>query len=62
VAQRIVFNGPHMDMTAAETTIILTQLVPGWVSLITAVLVGDMGSSLAVTGNALRLARIERRS
>ncbi len=32
----------------------------GWVSLITAVLVGDMGASLAVTLNALRLARIRR--
>jgi Cd2+/Zn2+-exporting ATPase len=33
---------------------------PGWVSLITAVLVGDMGASLAVTANALRLARLRR--
>jgi Cd2+/Zn2+-exporting ATPase len=32
----------------------------GWVSLITAVLVGDMGASLAVTLNALRLARMRR--
>lgn len=32
----------------------------GWVSLITAVLVGDMGASLAVTTNALRLARLRR--
>jgi Cd2+/Zn2+-exporting ATPase len=32
----------------------------GWVSLITAVLVGDMGASLAVTGNALRLTRLRR--
>ena len=31
---------------------------PGWVSLITAVLVGDMGASLGVTANALRLARV----
>ncbi len=37
-------------------------VLPGWVSLITAVLIGDMGSSLAVTGNALRLARVRRRS
>jgi Cd2+/Zn2+-exporting ATPase len=29
---------------------------PGWVTLVLAVLVGDMGMSLAVTGNALRLA------
>ncbi|UCC71149.1 MAG: cadmium-translocating P-type ATPase [Gemmatimonadota bacterium] len=34
--------------------------LPGWVTLITAVLVGDMGASLAVTGNALRLARLRR--
>jgi len=32
IEKRIIFNGPHMDMTAAETTIIMTQLVPGWVS------------------------------
>jgi Cd2+/Zn2+-exporting ATPase len=30
----------------------------GWVSLIVAVLVGDMGASLVVTANALRLARV----
>ncbi len=34
--------------------------LPGWVTLITAVLVGDMGASLAVTVNALRLARLRR--
>jgi phosphatidylserine decarboxylase len=33
VSRRVVFNGPHMDMTEAESTIILTQLVPGWVSV-----------------------------
>lgn len=33
IEKRIIFNGPHMDMTAAETTIIMTQLVPGWVSV-----------------------------
>jgi Cd2+/Zn2+-exporting ATPase len=32
----------------------------GLVSLITAVLIGDMGASLAVTTNALRLARLRR--
>jgi Cd2+/Zn2+-exporting ATPase len=37
-------------------------VIPGWVNLITAVLVGDMGASLAVTGNALRLARLSRPS
>jgi Cd2+/Zn2+-exporting ATPase len=38
---------------------VLAILVPfGYVSLITAVLVGDMGVSLLVTGNALRLARV----
>lgn len=35
---------------------------PGLVNLITAVLVGDMGASLAVTGNALRLARVRRQA
>ncbi len=35
---------------------------PGMVTLIAAVLVGDMGTSLGVTGNALRLARIRPRS
>ncbi len=34
--------------------------LPGWVSLITAVLLGDMGASLAVTSNALRLAQLRR--
>lgn len=43
---------------------ILTKLAlglgvfPGYVTLVLAVLVGDMGASLAVTGNALRLAQI----
>lgn len=32
---------------------------PGYVTLVSAVLVGDMGASLAVTGNALRLAHIK---
>jgi len=32
VRERIVFNGPHMDMTDAEARIILTQLVPGRVT------------------------------
>jgi phosphatidylserine decarboxylase len=33
VKERIVFNGPHMDMTAAETKVILTGLLPGMVTL-----------------------------
>ncbi len=33
VKRQTIFNGPHMDMTEAETTIILTQLIPGRVSL-----------------------------
>jgi Cd2+/Zn2+-exporting ATPase len=32
-------------------------VIPGLVSLVTAVMVGDMGTSLGVTGNALRLAK-----
>ncbi len=41
------------------TKLVLAAGVPfGVVSLVLAVLVGDMGASLAVTGNALRLARI----
>jgi len=32
-------------------------IVPGYVTLVVAVLVGDLGATLAVTGNALRLAR-----
>jgi Cd2+/Zn2+-exporting ATPase len=40
---------------------VLAAGVPlGWVSLITAVVVGDMGVSLAVTLNALRLGRVAR--
>jgi Cd2+/Zn2+-exporting ATPase len=44
---------------------ILTKLTlglgvfPGYVTLVLAVLVGDMGASLAVTGNALRLAQVK---
>ena len=39
--------------------LVLAVGVPlGWVSLIVAVLVGDMGASLVVTANALRLARV----
>jgi len=33
-------------------------VIPGWVNLITAVLVGDMGVTFAITGNALRLRRV----
>jgi Cd2+/Zn2+-exporting ATPase len=32
---------------------------PGWTTLVLAVLIGDMGASLAVIGNALRLARFK---
>ncbi len=35
-------------------------VIPGLVTLVTAVLVGDMGATFLVTGNALRLSRIER--
>jgi phosphatidylserine decarboxylase len=33
VRRQLVFNGPHMDMTRAETKIILAEMVPGLVSL-----------------------------
>ncbi len=33
LVQQTVYNGPHLDMTRAETRIILGQLIPGWVSL-----------------------------
>jgi phosphatidylserine decarboxylase len=33
VKKRTVFNGPHMNMTVAESRIILTQMVPGLVSM-----------------------------
>jgi Cd2+/Zn2+-exporting ATPase len=39
-------------------TILAVGVPLGFVSLIVAVLVGDMGASLAVTANALRLARV----
>jgi Cd2+/Zn2+-exporting ATPase len=39
-------------------TILALGVPLGFVSLIVAVLVGDMGASLAVTANALRLARV----
>ncbi len=31
--EQIIFNGPHMDMTAAETKIILKSMIPGLVTL-----------------------------
>ena len=31
--EQTIFNGPHMDMTAAERTVILSQLVPGKTTL-----------------------------
>lgn len=37
--------------------VLAAGVFPGMVSLVVAVLVGDMGTSLGVTGNALRLAR-----
>ncbi|HUP53711.1 MAG TPA: cation-translocating P-type ATPase [Longimicrobiales bacterium] len=46
-------------VAAIAVKALLAIAVPfGYVSLITAVLVGDMGVSLAVTANALRLARV----
>jgi Cd2+/Zn2+-exporting ATPase len=35
---------------------------PGWVSLVVAVIVGDMGASLGVTSNAMRLARFKAKA
>lgn len=31
--KQFIFNGPHMNMTAAETEIILSQLIPGMITL-----------------------------
>ena len=46
-------------IAALAVKVVLAVGVPlGWVSLIVAVLVGDMGASLVVTANALRLARV----
>jgi Cd2+/Zn2+-exporting ATPase len=46
---------------ALVVKVVLAIGVPlGWVSLIVAVLVGDMGASLVVTVNALRLARVRQ--
>jgi Cd2+/Zn2+-exporting ATPase len=48
-------------VAAIAVKALLAVAVPfGYVSLITAVLVGDMGVSLAVTANALRLGRVDR--
>ncbi|TFH50984.1 MAG: phosphatidylserine decarboxylase [Lysobacterales bacterium] len=33
VEKQTIFNGPHMDMTDAEVKIILTQMIPGKVTL-----------------------------
>ena len=43
-------------------TALTIGVFPGFVSLVVAVLVGDMGTSLGVTTNALRLARLRTRS
>jgi Cd2+/Zn2+-exporting ATPase len=57
-ARRVI----HQNIAAAiALKAVLAVGVPlGYVSLITAVLIGDMGVSLAVTANALRLGRIDR--
>lgn len=48
--------------TAIAVKAVLAVGVPlGYVSLITAVLIGDMGVSLAVTANALKLGRVDGR-
>ena len=31
--KQIIFNGPHMDMTSAETHIVLSQLIPGLITI-----------------------------
>lgn len=31
--ERFVWNGPHLEMSEVERTVILSQLVPGWTSL-----------------------------
>lgn len=31
--QQTVFNGPHLDMSKIETSVILAELIPGWLSL-----------------------------
>ncbi|MCP5002503.1 MAG: phosphatidylserine decarboxylase [Planctomycetes bacterium] len=33
IEKHVIFNGPHMDMTAAEIRIILSQMIPGLVTL-----------------------------
>ncbi len=50
----------NITVSIALKVSLAAGVFPGWVSLITAVLVGDMGASLAVTANALRLARLRR--
>jgi phosphatidylserine decarboxylase len=33
VREQIVFNGPHLNMSETERTVLLARLIPGWVSL-----------------------------
>ena len=33
LVERHVWNGPHLEMSESERTIILTALVPGWIGL-----------------------------
>jgi Cd2+/Zn2+-exporting ATPase len=49
----------NIALALALKLVLAVGAVTGYVSLAIAVLVGDMGGSLAVTANALRLARMK---
>ncbi|MDA0711526.1 MAG: heavy metal translocating P-type ATPase, partial [bacterium] len=48
----------NIIMAIAIKFVLALGVIPGFVSLVLAVLLGDMGTTLGVTGNALRLARV----
>jgi len=49
----------NIGLALALKTLLAIGAVAGYVSLIVAVLVGDMGASIAVTLNAMRLSRVK---
>ena len=50
----------HVSLSLVVKLALVAGVVPGAVSLIVAVLLGDVGTSLLVTGNATRLAAAGR--
>jgi Cd2+/Zn2+-exporting ATPase len=54
-ARRVI--GQNVTVSLATKLLLSVGVLPGFVTLVAAVLIGDMGTTLAVTGNALRLGK-----